>query len=196
MTIMIDRPRKFVLLAIIAVGMLPVAAAHAHWDGLSYAEPAPLYPYAVQEEPFAVELAPNIYAIPYRLRAYPYVHCLDGCGRRAPIAQWRTHHVKRNVINSTTIVHDAPVVIETERVVDDPPRVIERRHVVEDAPPDSSRPPAVSGDRDAGKRAGRNASNRRVIQADAEVTIIEPDRMIIRLLRKPHGPRAKLPADE
>jgi hypothetical protein len=196
MTIMIDRPRKSVLLAIIAAGMLQVAAAHAHWDGLSNAEPAPLYPYAVQAEPYAVELAPNIFAIPYRLPAYPYVHCLDGCGRRVPIAQWRKLHVKRNVINRTIIVHDEPVVIETERVVDDPPRVIERRHVVEDAAPDSSRPPAVSGDRDAGKRAGRGAGNRRVMQADAEVTIIEPDRMIIRLLRKPHGPRAKLPADE
>jgi hypothetical protein len=197
MTITIDRPRKFVLLAIVAAGMLPAAAAHAHWDRWSHAEPAPLYPYAVPEEgPFAVELAPNIYAIPYPLAAFPYVHCLDGCGRRAPIAQWRRHHVKRNASNSTIIVHDEPVVIETERVVDDPPRVIERRHMVEDAASDSSRPPAVTGHRSAGKRAGRDAGKRRVLQADAEVTIIEPDRMIIRLRRKPHDPRGNVPVDE
>jgi len=54
MNIMVDRPRNLVLLAIVAAGMLPVAAAQAHWDGLPYAEPAPLYPYAVQgEQPFA-----------------------------------------------------------------------------------------------------------------------------------------------
>jgi hypothetical protein len=194
MTIMIDRPRKFVLLAMIAAGMLPVAAAHAHWDGLSYAEPAPLYPYAVQEEqPYAVELAPNIYAIPYRLRAYPYVHCLDGCGRRAPVAQWRRRgHMHRTVINTTRTVHDAPLVIETERVVDDPPRGIERRHVVEDAPAHSRDKQAAGENRDTG---GGDAKPR-VIQADAEITVIEPDRMIIRLFRRPPGPRAKAPADQ
>ena len=63
---MINRPRKLVLLAVLAAGMLPAAAAHAHCCRSSYAEPAPLYPYAVPEEqPYAVELAPNIYAIPY-----------------------------------------------------------------------------------------------------------------------------------
>ncbi len=193
---MIDRPRKLVLLAVVAAGMLPVAAAHAGWHGLSYGEPAPLYPYAVQEEPYAVELTPNIYAIPYRLRAFPYVHCFDGCGRRAPIAQWRQRHVKRTIINSTKIVHDAPLVIETERVVDDPPRVIERRHVVEEVPESSRRQPAVAADRATGKRASRDDTKRRVIPADAEITIIEPDRMIIRLVRKRHGPNAKAPADE
>jgi hypothetical protein len=137
-----------------------------------------------EEQPYAVELAPNIYAVPYRTRAYPYVHCLDGCGHRAPIAQWRRHgHINRTVIDTTEIVRDPPLVIETERVVDDPPRVIERRHVIEDAPVRSRRP------------NGRDAK-RRVIPADAEITIIEPDRMIIRLVRKPHGARPKAPADE
>jgi hypothetical protein len=183
MNIMIDRPRKFVLLAVIAAGMLPVATAHAGWDGLSYAQPVPLYPYAVQEEqPYAVELAPDIYAVPYRLRAYPYVHCLDGCGRPAPTAEWRRRgHIHRAVINTTRIVHDAPVVIETERVVDDPPRVIERRRIVEDAP---------------AQRASRDDNRPRVFQADAEITVVGEDRMTIRLLRKRHGRPAKAPADE
>ena len=138
---MIDRQRKLVLLAVLAAGMLPAAAAQAHCCRSSYAEPAPLYPYAVPEEqPYAVELAPNIYAIPYRLRAYPYVHCLDGCGRRAP------------------------VVIETERGIDD-----------------------------TGTR-GENGKQR-VIRAEAEVTILGPDRMNIRLFRKGQGSSVKAPAD-
>ena len=138
---MIDRPRKLVLLAVLAAGMLPAAAAQAHCCRSSYAEPAPLYPYAVPEEqPYAVELAPNIYAIPYRLRAYPYVHCLDGCGRRAP------------------------VVIETERGIDD-----------------------------TGTR-GENGKQR-VIRAEAEVTILGPDRMNIRLFRKGQRSSVKAPAD-
>ena len=141
MNIMIDRPRNLVLLAALAAGMLPAAAANAHCCRSSYAEPAPLYPYAVPEEqPYAVELAPNIYAIPYRLRAYPYVHCLDGCGRRAP------------------------VVIETERGIED-----------------------------TGAR-GENGKQR-VIRAEAEVTILGPDRMNIRLFRKGQGSSVKAPAN-
>jgi hypothetical protein len=141
MNIMIDRPRKLVLLAVLAAGMLPAATAQAHCCRSSYAEPAPLYPYAVPEEqPYAVELAPNIYAIPYRLRTYPYVHCLDGCGRRAP------------------------VVIETERGIED-----------------------------TGAR-GENGEQR-VIRAEAEVTILGPDRMNIRLFRKGQGSSVKAPAD-
>jgi hypothetical protein len=93
-----------------------------------------------EEQPYAVELAPNIYAIPYRLRAYPYVHCLDGCGRRAP------------------------VVIETERGIED------------------------TGER------GENGKQR-VIRAEAEVTILGPDRMNIRLFRKGQGSSVKAPAD-
>jgi hypothetical protein len=146
MNIMIDRPRKLVLLAALAAGMLPAAAANAHCCRSSYAEPAPLYPYAVPEEqPYAVELAPNTFAIPYRLRAYPYVHCLDGCGRRAPVAEGRRRGYG-----------DEAVVIETERGIED-----------------------------AG--APRENGKQRVIRAEAEVTILGPDRMNIRLFRKGRG---------
>lgn len=55
-----------------------------------------------EKEPYAVELAPNVYAVPYRLRAYPYVHCLDGCGKRAPTAEWRRcGYSDRAVVNET-----------------------------------------------------------------------------------------------
>ena len=127
---MIARSRKLTLLAIAAAVTLPAAAqACCH---SSYAEP-PLYPYVMQEEPvYAVELTQNVFAIPYRLRRYPYVHCLDGCDGRAPV-------------------------------------VIERHAVVED----DDMPPS------GGKQ--------RVIRAEAEVTIIGPDRMNIRLFRKERG---------
>ena len=87
MNIMIKRPRKLVLLAVIAAGMLSAAAANAHWDCRRCAHPAPLHPcavrhhhyYAVQHERlYAVELAPNIFAIPYRLPRYPYMSGFDG----------------------------------------------------------------------------------------------------------------------
>ena len=96
------------------------------------------------------------------------------------------------VVNTTKIVRDPPVVVETKRYVDDPPRVIVRRHVVDDAPVRSRRRQAIVNDRDIGKRANRGDSKQRVIQANAEITILGPDRMSIGLFRKRHGP--KLPA--
>ena len=83
----------------------------------------------------AVELAPNIFAIPYRLRNYPYVNCIDGCGDR--------------YVDRAVTVREPAVVIED------------------------------------GTRRGGNQS--RTIKADAEVTILGPDRMNIRLFRKGRG---------
>jgi hypothetical protein len=137
MNIMIDRPRRLVLFAVMAAATLPVSAAHAH----CCAGPEPLYPYVVQQEPlYDVELAPTVFAPPYRLRHFPYVGCLDGCGRRAP-------------------------------------RVIERRAVVEET--------------DVTSESGKQ----RVIRAEAEVTILGPDRMNIRLFRKERGSTIHVPAD-
>lgn len=141
MNIVTDRPRRLVLLAVLAAGLLPVAAAHAHWAGPCCAAPAPLHPYVVQEEPiYDVELAPTVFAAPYHLRRFPNLGSRDGCGRRAP-------------------------------------RVIKRRAVVEgtDAPPESGK--------------------QRVIRAEAEVTILGPDRMNIRLFRKERGSTVNAPAD-
>ncbi len=42
----------------------------------------------------------------------------------------------------------------------------------------------------------KNAAERRVIRADAEITIVGPDRMTIKLLRKRRGSRAEMPASE
>lgn len=78
------------------------------------------------------------------------------------------------VINTRQVVREKPIVIETRRVVNDPPKVITRRHYVDDAPGRTgSIPPKRAGNEDP-----------RVIHADAEITILGPDRMSIRLVRK------------
>lgn len=179
----IGRPRNLALCAVVAGGLLPAVPAQAQWYGPAYV-PATRYQYVPQYgQPYAVEVAPNTYVIrrPAPGRAYRHVRCRT-CGTRADVrlrAGYRT----------TKIVRDPPIVIETRRVVDDPPRVIERRHVVEDAPASTQRNAAVADEADTGKR-GRGNPHRRVIHADAEVTIIEPDRMIIRLTRKPRNSKS------
>ena len=74
------------VLAVIAAGMLPVTAAQAQYYG-GTTQPAPLYPYAVQnsygvqaDQPYAVEVAPNTYVIQRTApaRAYPYVRGQSG----------------------------------------------------------------------------------------------------------------------
>lgn len=209
------RPTAFA--ALVAVALLPAAAE------AQYASAQPLYPYAVAPgQPYAVEVAPNTYVIqrPVQAHAYPYVRCVNGCDGSAPVTvrevaprhaerretrndpalieKLRDRHgrkITRDVINTTRIVRDKPVVIEHQRVVDDPPRVVERRHYVDDTP--TAAKPAlrkrvatveteVAAPRDATKGRGGKAE-KRVIRAEAEVTILGPDRMSIRLFRKRKG---------
>lgn len=107
--------------------------------------------------------------------------------------------VKQEVINTKRIVHDKPLVIETTRVVDDPPTVIERRHYVDDAAPAQGprRKQAAARQREPQpiETPKREDGKKRVIEADAEVTILGPDRMSIRLFRKGKGGSAKASAE-
>jgi hypothetical protein len=210
--------RSTAFAALVAVALLPAGTAEAQ-----YASVQPLYPYAVAPgQPYAVEVAPNTYVIqrPAQTRTYPYVRCVNGCDGSAPVTvrkvaprhseprvirndpalieklrERQARKIKREVINTTRIVRDKPVVIEHERVVDDPPRIVERRHYVEDAPAaaksaprkrvatvesEVAPPPAATKDK-SGK------AEKRVIRAEAEVTILGPDRMSIRLFRKRKG---------
>jgi hypothetical protein len=137
---MMAHPRTLALF-VIAAALLP-AAAQAYWVDPCGCTPAPLYSYYhhyhhryAGDRYVAVELAPNTFAIPYRLRNYPYVNCLDGCGDR--------------YVDRTATVREPAVVIE-----------------------------------DGTRRGG---STSRTIKADAEVTILGPDRMNIRLFRKGRG---------
>ena len=208
---MTSHPRNLALLAVIAAGLAPATAAQAQFYGATYAQPAPLYPYAAQGRPYAVEVAPDTYEIHRPLRARHYTrsrHAGHSMSERASARFDRPHkkvdralveelrrrqHRNGNVINTTKIVRDPPLVVETKRYVDDPPRVIERRHVVEDAPPRSQRGRGITVEGDTGTLMGGDGGQR-VIQADAEITILGPDRMNIRLFRKRHGP--KVQADE
>jgi hypothetical protein len=225
---------QIAVLAVIAAGILTVVSASA--------QPAPLYPYAVQQDqPYAVQVAPNTYVIqrPAQTRDYPYVHCVN-CGRSnnvratAPAAKRfdrphkpvdhalieelraRSKHkikekdeakeeakekskdkskLKETDINTTKIVRDAPVVVEHKRYVDDPPRVIERKIIV-DEPARAKCKRGIIQDCDNGGRTSGDSGKTRVIDADAQVTILGPDRMSIRLFRKGHGPSAKASDDE
>jgi hypothetical protein len=203
--------------AFAAASMLPAATAQAQYFGGTRTQPAPLYPYAVQnsygvqaDQPYAVEVAPNTYVIQRSApaRAYPYVSSRRASNPtseqgapasdrprkpadRGLIEELRNRsHSKGTVVNTTKIVRDPPIVIETKRVVDDPPRVIERRHIVEDVPVRSRRTRAAVADDVPNKGASRDDTKRRVIQADAEITILGPDRMSIRLFRKGHNAKA------
>ena len=211
---MSNQLRHLAVLAMIAAGLLPPASAQAQYYAAT-AQPAPLYPYAVPtDRPYAVEVAPNTYVIqrPAASRTYPYTRGrasnpapepsapkfdrLPKPADRALIEELRKRsQTKRTVIETKKIVHDAPVVVETKRYVDDAPRVIERRHVVEDAPLRARHQQATVAESDTGKRAGRDDNKKRVIEADAEVTILGPDRMSIRLFRKGQGPKANARAD-
>lgn len=98
---------------------------------------------------------------------------------------------KKRTIETTREVREKPVVIETKRYVDLPPRVVERyvdeagnpirgkNNRVATAPVDSSALDKPVLDKNMGK-----GTERRVINAEAEITIIGPDRMSIRLFRK------------
>jgi hypothetical protein len=133
---MIKRTRILSLIAAAAV-FLP-AAAQAHWNSWCGCQAAHHrysyshyhYRYGVPRERsyVAVELAPDVFAIPYRLRHYPYVS--GGYG------------------DDDMLGSGAPAVVGSDTT-------------------------------------GRGQS--RVIDADAQVTILGPDRMNIRLFRKGRG---------
>jgi len=242
---MISYSRNLVLLAAAAV-VLPAAAARAQSYGPSYAQPAPFYPYAVQQsQPYAIQVAPNTYVIqrPAQMRDFPYVNCIN-CSKRAAVRaskraaprfdrphkpadrvlveelRKRSHSksavagVKRKdvvdtaekdvvikstknrtVVNTTKFVHEPPVVRVHKRYVDDPPRVIER-HTIVDEPARAKCKRGLLEHCDRGNRTRADETKKRVIDAEAEITILGPDRMNIRLFRKRGGPDAKALTDE
>ena len=222
MRTMNHQSRNFAVVAAAAAVMLQALPARAQYYGAP--APAPLYPYVVQNpgvqanQPYAIQVAPNTYVIQRSqpARAYPYVRSQSG--RRgiittnqpaensnqsvvpspgkfdrphkpvdhALVEELRQRQQNKDaVVNTTKIVRDPPVVRETRRVVNDPPRIIERRIVVDDD----------AGTVETEQPAIRDDNKKRVIQADAEVTILGPDRMSIRLFRKGQGPKANARGD-
>jgi hypothetical protein len=121
----------------------------------------------------------------------------------------RRSEAKRHLADSGKIVRDKPVIVREKpvvivhrRVVEEPPRVVVRHYVPGEAPTDVGvyAPPRESAAIDpppphharvkratSDKHPRREAGNKRVIHAEAEVTILGPDRMSIRLYRKRPG---------
>jgi len=199
---------------VLALAGFAAETSHAQTYGAPYSGQPPLYPYAVQQ-PYAVEVAPNTYVIqrPAQTRGYPTITCIN-CSRnssdiapepsapafdrphkpadRALIEELRKREgVKQTVINTKKIVREKPIVHVTTRVVEDPPRVIERRHVVDELPQPPARYQAPAGESSKSGKSKSADSDKRVIDADAEITILGPDRMSIRLIRKRGEPQAK-----
>lgn len=183
------------LFAAVACAVLFVGAVLS--DGSARAQ---VYVAGVDQTP------PPLY--PYRLPAPPrYLDMRPYAGEAAA----RRYHAERHRPRTRVkIVHEPPIVIETRRYVDDKPRVIERYRIADDkatqtpdrrgavkaAKADAGRSalaktPETATDRMVGALKGKPAgADSRVIHADAEITIIGPDRMSIRLLRKDDGRKA------
>jgi hypothetical protein len=177
---------RLAIFVLCIAGLAPVTAAQAQ----SYervGRPS-LYPYEPPPgQPYAVEVAPGAYVIhrPRERRIYRAVgrRVIRAAPHRRAVRQVEKHKSAGRragkAINTRWIVREKPLVIETRRVVDDPPTVIERRHYVDDVPVPPRRRPIAKRVR---KRAGDK--DPRVIHADAEITILGPDRMSIRLIRR------------
>jgi len=201
---------KIAALVLVATA-LAGGAAQAQWYSSVQAAPQPLYPYVPQpgrtvSQPYAIEVAPGSYVIhrPDEARRAPAARRAH---RSAPVPRAKPSRVKndpamieelrqqvigkKNVINTVKVVYKKPKVVETTRYVDDPPRVVERYTVVDDS--DGEKKVVAEtphGDAPAAGKIDKVAKGqKRVIQADAEITVFGPDRMTIQLYRK--GERGK-----
>lgn len=199
--------RSFAFLVVAAVAVTVPAGAQAQYYYGTAPQGPPLYPYAVDtSRPYAVEVAPGTYVIrrPQETQAQPRASATARKVTRndpAMIEELRQRHagkqkIKTEVVNTRTVVHGKPIIIEKTRVVDDPPTVIVRKRYVDDTTasiPRGKQKVSIEDDLKAESQK-RDDGKKRVIEADAEVTIIGPDRMSIRLFRK-RGAQAKASAD-
>lgn len=172
-------------------------------------EPQRNYPYVSERKRMAVAApAPGKFDRPHKPVDHALVQELRQRVQKKDADQASVEPAKKSATNTTKIIRHAPVVRETRRYVDDPPRVIDQVTVddseepqnrglltqprggtqrnIDIVTPNSAPPRAVAAPADKSPR---------VISADAEVTILGPDRMSIRLFRKGQGPRANARAD-
>jgi hypothetical protein len=191
---MMKSSRLMLALSAVALTLAGAPAQAQYQYPASYSavyQPQPLYPYAVPQA--------NAYAVQpqYAPRAYPYVGASASAPRilrrtvrktdPALVEELRQRIDRKNpVISKRIVVRERPVVIEHRRVVDDPPVVITREidetrtQLVPQTQRRVSRNPLRSH---AEKTPVGTPSSPRVIRAEAEVTILGPDRMSIRLFR-------------
>lgn len=148
----------------------------------------PLYPYVAQPR--------NAQPAPQNTRSYPYVGAKAAVGKTDPILveelrkrgkprastqdQDEDKTVGGKKIHKTIVVREKPIVRDHVRVVDDPPIIVQRE---------------VSEEQLNRGHAEQMPPTGRVIRAEAEVTILGPDRMSIRLFRRGGGSDANAKAD-
>jgi len=201
------------LIAAAAVGaalVVPPGIARAQYLMVPYAaayQPEPLYPYVAQPQPYP-------YAVPGAATPRPSVRhrASTPAPSSAPkvlkrvasktdptlIEELRQRAQKNPVIKKEIVVREKPVVIEHQRIVDDPPVVVQREQVIDEYHIKKDRPRGLLRGRQDNAQAlpppePAPSGGRRVIRAEAEVTILGPDRMNIKLFRKRGEPA---PAEE
>jgi hypothetical protein len=196
-------PRQIAPL-VLAIAVVAGGPARAQYYSSVQQSPPPLYPYATQPraaQPYAVEVAPGTYVIhrPGQVQT-PLHRAHRPTAAKSAAKLLRTRNdprlidelrqragAKTQTINTTKIVREKPKVVETTRYVDDPPQVVERYTVVDDTHGEKKVVAEAGAAAVAKRKAVKN--EKRVIQADAEITILGPDRMTIQLYRK--GERGK-----
>ena len=190
---MISVLKSALRIALVATGFV-IAGASSGARAQTY--PEPLYPYVVQPQyyqPYPSRRARGLQAAPV-IPASPQaaVHKKPKRSKIDPalVEELRSRgaRAQRGVLNSKPIiVREPPVVIESRRVVNDPPRVVERHYEVDDNGAVVPTDPPDQGAAYARPQRGAGKQTPRVIRAEAEVTILGPDRMSIRLFRKRPG---------
>jgi len=184
--------RDVALIAALSCTVLPATAAQAQWYG-SYSVRQPADPYGAQA--YAIEVAPNTYVIRRPVAPRHEPRAIKGPQRhRAPAARsvHRAAPKPASKSASTPASKQARNTAQTGKV--------ERQHVGEEVPSGRglfrgrrsveitlppSPPARAAADRpDEKSRAQGESDEPRVIHADAEITILGPDRMTIRLIRK------------
>jgi hypothetical protein len=128
---------------------------------------------------------------------------------RALVEELKERAAKNPIPKKEIIVREKPIVVEHKRVVDDPPIVVQREQVIDeyhvksdrprglirnraDEPPVAAIPPAAPSPPVVTPLPGKG---QRVIRAEAEVTVLGPDRMSIRLFRKRGEPAPDVAED-
>ena len=194
-------------LAIIAVGVFASTARAQYVQ--SYAQPAPLYPYVVQQpqyypqqqsapQPYPYVQSPHVRSVPRDQSAQRAYEPSRKVSKTSPalVEQLRKHGNEtkdkdtivvdnKNVkIDKKIVVREKPIVRKHIRVIDNPPIVVQREIDEGGRVLSEQRvPPAQAQVNLAPVSMGAG----RVIHAEAEVTILGPDRMNIRLYRKGDG---------
>jgi hypothetical protein len=176
---------KLILLTALALAAVAARPAQAqqviHYSDAQVYRAEPLYPYVVQPAGRAypyVSTQPAPVARPVAKVDPALVDELRKARKRKASPKAQEVEAKAPLANKkitkTVVIREKPVVRKTYRVVDDPPIIVQRE---------------VSEDQIAlpqGHAQGLPATGR-TIRAEAEVTIIGPDRMSIRLFRKRDG---------